>query len=160
MQAARPKLTKNGSTPGGKPETGKSVSRMPVILQVNSSGPPQRAGHTVTRHIARVASSTCHAVGPPSQHCHKAYWSGSDQSRANVATFPRMKTLQENEHVCSCFASLVGCTKEKKKKVPVSCKRVFHNALLDCCSQFIAESERAPPVRVETTPEPSHHPAP
>ena len=114
MQAARPKLTKNGSTPGGKPEPGKSVNRMPVILQVNSSGPPQRAGHTVTRHIARVASSTCHAVGPPSQHCHKAYWSGSGQSRANVATFPRMKTLQENEHACSCFASLVGCTKEKE----------------------------------------------
>ena len=48
----------------------------------------------------------------------------------------------------------------RKKKVPVSCKRVFHNALLDCCSQLIAESEKAPPVRVETTPEPSHHPAP
>ena len=114
VQAARPQLTKNGSTPGGKPEAGKSVSRMPVILQVNSSGPPQRAGHTVTRHIARVASSTCHAVGPPSQHCHQAYWSGSEQSRANVATFPRMKTLQENKHACSCFASLVGCTNEKE----------------------------------------------
>ena len=34
----------------------------------------------------------------------------------------------------------------KKKQVPVSCKRVFHDALLDCCSQFIAKSERAPPA--------------
>ena len=31
----------------------------------------------------------------------------------------------------------------KKKKVPVSCNRVFHNALLDCCSQFIAKSRGA-----------------
>ena len=157
MQASRPKLTKNGSTPGGKPETGKSVRRMPVILQVNSSGPPQRAGHTVTRHIARVASSTCHAVGPPSQHCHKAYWSGSEQSRANVATFPRMKLCRKTSMLVRALQALLDAP---KKRVPVSCKRVFHNALLDCCSQFIAESERAFPVRVETTPEPSHHPAP
>ena len=55
-------------------------------------------------------------------------WSGSEQSRGNVATFTRMITLQEK--ACFLVQCLTGRT-AANSNVPVTCESVSHDAWLD-----------------------------